>query len=383
MAAPRITAAVCGTGFIGTVHAEGIRRAGGRVLGVLGSTPASTARAADRLDTDAFASFDAVLASDADVVHIATPNVLHAEQALAALAAGKHVVCEKPLTTDVADARRLVAAAQASGLVHATCFNFRFYPLVHEARARVAAGDAGDVHLVTGSYLQDWLLYDTDWNWRLDDAVGGATRAVADIGSHWFDLAQFVTGQPITRLFADLQTVHRTRRRPGGEVETFTRTTGPRREVAVSTDDAASVLLRFANGAHGSMTASQVSPGQKNNLSIEVDGGAGSLAWSSVTPDQLWLGHRDRPNESLFRDPGALHPSAAAITFYPIGHVEGFAESFRGLLERVYADVASGGPRPDPAYPTFADGLRGMAIDDAVRRSAAAGTWIDVEGTTP
>lgn len=379
-----IKAAVIGVGFIGTVHAEAVRRVGAELIGVHGSSAESSERGGDRIGTAPLRTFEEVLESDADVVHVTTPNVLHAEQATALLRAGKHVICEKPLATDLASAREMVRAADETGLVNATCFNFRFYPLIQEARARVARGDLGAVHLVTGSYLQDWLLKATDWNWRLDADVGGLTRSVADIGSHWLDAVQFVTGAPITRVLADLQTVHETRWRPEHEVETFTRTEGELHEIAIRTDDAANLLLRFADGAHGALSVSQVSAGRKNSMSFEVAGGDSALAWTSVSPDELWLGHRGQPNQTYFRDPGSMDEAAARVSFYPAGHVEGFGETFRGLVQQVYADVLAGGPHQDDAgettYPTFGDGLRAVAIDDAIRRSADSGTWTDVEG---
>lgn len=377
--------AVLGTGFIGAVHAEAAERNGARVLGFLGSTPERTAAAARRLGRPAFASLDEVLASDADVVHVATPNHLHAEQTLAVLDAGKHVICEKPLATDLDDARELRRRAVASGLVHAVCFTQRFFPQVHEARERVLAGDLGRPHLLTGSYLQDWLLYDTDWNWRLDAAVGGPTRSVSDIGSHWLDASAFIVDSPIVAVCAHLQTVHPVRRRPTGEVETFSGTDAAeeRTEVDVHTDDAAQVMIEYANGARGLLAVSQVSAGRKNALSIEVDGDRGSLAWTSEHPEELWLGHRDAPNQVLFRDPAALHPSARDITWYPGGHTHGFSDTFRGFLQQVYADVRHGGPRPDdqgrPRYPDLTDGLVGMAVEDAIRVSARSRGWADVE----
>lgn len=384
--------AVLGTGFIGAVHAEAADRNGAEVIGFLGSTPERTAVAAERMGRPAFAGLAEVLDSDADVVHVATPNHLHAEQSLAVLDAGKHLVCEKPLTTDLAAARELHQRAMSSGLVHAVCFTQRFFPHVHEARARVRDGAIGAPHLVTGSYLQDWLLLDTDWNWRLDTAAGGQTRSISDIGSHWLDASAFILDSPIVSVCAHLQTVHPVRRRPVGEVETFSAGTAEggdgaddadRIEVAVHTDDAAQVMIEFANGARGLLAVSQVSAGRKNALSIEVDGADGSLAWTSEHPEELWLGHRDAPNQVLFRDPATLHPEARNISWYPGGHTHGFADTFRGLVQTVYADVRHGGPRRDAdgraAYPDFTDGLIGMAVEDAIRQSARSRGWVDVE----
>lgn len=380
-----IRSAVIGTGFIGAVHAEAVRRVGAQLVGVLGSSPERGKAGAERIGTGAFETMDDLLASDVDVIHVASPNSLHAEHSIAALEAGKHVVCEKPLAINVADAKRMVRAATDSHLVHATCFNIRFYPLLHEARQRIASGAIGPVHQVTGSYLQDWLLKPTDWNWRLDEAIGGHTRAIADIGSHWLDLAQFVVGAPVTRVFADLQTVHRTRKRPVGEVETFQHTGGASIDVPISNDDAGTVLLRFGSGAHGALTVSQVAAGRKNDLQLNVDGASNAMAWSSTDPDVLFTGSRDGGNTVTRRDPGAMDAHAARISFYPGGHVEGFGETFRGLVQQVYADVAAGSASAEgqTTYPTFHDGLRAVAIDDAIHRSAETGGWIDIERATP
>lgn len=379
-----VKAAVIGTGFIGLVHAEAVRRAGGHLAGVLGSAPERAAAPADRLGVPAYRDMTELLDSDVDVVHIATPNHLHAEQAAAVLEAGKHVVCEKPLTTNLADARRLRSVAEERGLVNALCFNLRFYPLIHHARSMVAADAIGAPRLVTGSYLQDWLLYETDWNWRVETALAGQTRAVADIGSHWLDATSWVIGEPIEAVYAQLHTFVPTRIKPSGSRETFSAGagagTGPTgTPVSIDTDDAAQVLLRYAGGARGAMTVSQVSAGRKNSMSFEVDGSTAALSWASQNPDELWIGHRDRPNEVHHRDPVTLSETAAEITFYPGGHVEGFGETFRGLFERVYQDVATGSPSAEPAYPTFTDGLRALAVEEAIRISAAQDRWVDVE----
>ena len=377
--------AVLGTGFIGAVHAEAATRNGAEVIGFLGSTPARTAAAAERLGRPAFTDLAEVLASDADVVHVATPNHLHAEQSLAVLAAGKHLVCEKPLTTELAAARELHRQAMTSGLVHAVCFTQRFFPQVHEARARVRAGDVGTPHLVTGSYLQDWLLFDTDWNWRLDTAAGGETRSISDIGSHWLDASAFILDSPVMSVCAHLQTVHPIRRRPVGEVETFSGGGGDteRIEVAVHTDDAAQVMIEYANGARGLLAVSQVSAGRKNALTIEVDGTEGALAWASERPEEMWLGHRDEPNQVLWRDPTTAAAEARNISWYPGGHPHGFSDTFRGFVQTVYADVRHGSPRRNAdgrtAYPDFTDGLVGMAVEDAIRQSARTRGWVDVE----
>ena len=379
----QISVGVVGTGFMGVAHTEALRRVGVNVCGIVGSTPERAQRKADTANLPAvYPSFDALLADSAiDAIHITSPNAAHCAQVKAVLAAGKHVICEKPLALDSTETVELVALAQASGLVHAVCFNQRFYPIVHQARAMVAAGELGRVLLVSGGYLQDWLLLDTDWNWRLVVEKAGELRAMADIGSHWFDNVQFVTGEPIAEVMADLHTFVTVRKHPEGEVETFAAhslAAGPRVEEHMESDDAGGVLLRFADGARGTCTISQVSAGRKNSMSWEVDGSSSALSWCTESPDDLWVGHRGRPNEILKRDPSLLHPSAAATAAYPGGHVEGYADTFRALFSAVYADIVAGKPSQAPAYPTFDAGHESALVCEAVARSAATGAWAKV-----
>ncbi len=338
--------------------------------------------AAERLGVArAYASLDELLADPTvDVVHVTSPNDLHVSQSKTILAAGKHVICEKPLAMDAAASAELVALAAASGLVNATNFNIRYYPLNQQARETVAAGTLGEVRLVTGRYFQDWLLHDTDWNWRLQPDRGGALRAVGDIGSHWMDLMTYVTGQHIVEVMAELTTFIDTRREPAGPVESFsTERSADAVARPISTEDTASVLLRFEGGARGSVTVSQISAGRKNSLIYEIDGSEAALAWDSEQPDQAWIGHRDRPNEILIRNPALMGPAGQAAAALPGGHVEGFFDTFCAHFRAVYADVAAGGPSPQPAYPTFADGHDEMLVGDAIARSAREGRWVTVD----
>jgi predicted dehydrogenase len=378
-----IRSVVVGVGFIGVAHVEALRRLGVDVVGVVGSSRERAAvKAAAANLPHVYDSLDDVLADErVDVVHIATPNALHAEQARAAIAAGKHVVCEKPLALTSDDAADMLARATAAGVVHAVCFNIRHYPLCHQARAIVASGDIGEPRLITGAYLQDWLLLPTDWNWRLVPEQAGSLRAVADIGSHWLDLVSFVSGQRIVEVMADLHTTVPLRRHPAGPVETFTAAASDAGliEEPMTSDDAAGILLRFERGAVGVATISQVSAGRRNSLSFEVDGSSGSVAWRSEEPDSLWIGHRGRPNEILPRDPSLADEAARRQMGYPGGHVEGYPDTFRALFAEVYSDIASGGASARPAYPTFADGLDAMRVTEAVARSASEGRWVSVE----
>ena len=377
-----IGAAVIGTGFIGTVHVEQLRRIGVQVRGVLGSTPERGAARADALGVrHAYASLNEILAdSEVDVVHVTSPNHLHVAQASAILAAGKHVVCEKPLAMTAAESAGLVRQADAAGRVNAVNFNIRFYPLHQHTREIVAAGDLGDVRFVTGHYFQDWLLHDTDWNWRLEPDKGGALRAVGDIGSHWLDLMAFVTGQPIVSVMADLATFVDVRQAPKGPVETFS-TERSADVVArpMGTEDTATILLRFANGARGSVAVSQISPGRKNSLQWEIDGSEAAAAWDSETPDHLWIGHRDRPNELLLRNPALMGAAGRAAAALPGGHVEGFGDTFAALFRAVYTHVATGHPDPAAPYATFAVGHDEMLVNDAIAQSARIGRWVDVD----
>ena len=377
-----VGAAVIGTGFIGTVHVEQLRRIGVQVRGVLGSTPERGAARAEALGVArAYESLDDLLADDAvQVVHVTSPNDLHVPQSRAILAAGRHVVCEKPLALEAAESAELVELAAASGLVNATNFNIRFYPLHQHMRESIAEGGLGTVRFVTGHYFQDWLFHDTDWNWRLEPGKGGALRAVGDIGSHWLDLMAFVTGQPIVSVMADMATFVAVRQQPTGPVETFStqRSTGAvSREMG--TEDVATILLRFANGARGSVAVSQISAGRKNSLQWEIDGSDGSAAWDSETPDHLWLGHRDRPNEVLLRNPALMGPAGRAAAALPGGHVEGFGDTFAALFRAFYADVVAGRPSTNPPYATFAAGHDEMLVNDAIARSAREGRWVDID----
>jgi predicted dehydrogenase len=377
-----IRAAVAGTGFIGVVHVEALRRLGVEVTGVVGSSPErAAAKALAENLPDPYPSFEAMLADErVDVVHLATPNHLHDGQVRAVLAAGKHVVCEKPLAMTSTQTAALLALAEQSGLVHAVNFNQRFYPENLHARAVIGDGALGDVRLISGGYLQDWLLLETDWSWRLERDQGGELRVIGDIGSHWLDLASFLTGRRVDAVMADLTTFMPIRREPVGHVETFS--TGAAlqtRDRAIETEDAAGLLLRFEGGARGVVTLSQVSAGRKNHLHWEINGSRASAAWRAERPEELWVGQRDRPSELTLRDPGQLAPSAAAHTRMPAGHSEGFGETFRELYRAVYTAVAAGEPPAEPDYPTFTDGHEQALIGDAIARSHAEGRWVAVQ----
>jgi predicted dehydrogenase len=371
-------AAIFGTGFMGKVHTEALRRLGNVEVAVVAASSQSTAdNFARSLNIPkATADWRSTL-KDVDAVHICTPNVLHYPMALAALQAGTNVLCEKPLTMTTAEARELNSIAIHKKLANCVNHNLRFYPVVQQARAMIAAGELGEILVVNGTYFQDWLLHDTDWNWRVQAESGGALRAMGDIGSHWMDMIQHVTGLRITALCADLATFHKTRKRPHGSVETFTgKNLNPSDfdEVPIDTDDFGAVLLRLGDRARGSFAVSQVSSGRKNRFEFEVYGTKSSVAWNQERPDELWIGHRNQPNQIIIKDPSLFHRSAASYADLPGGHSEGYDDTFKQLFRRFYARIAGAA---DIEYPTFEDGARGMELLEKVQESSQKRAWVD------
>jgi predicted dehydrogenase len=380
-------ACVVGAGFVGPAHVEALRRCGIEVCALVAETEQEARQKAGELAIPCwFGSLrEAVESSGADVYHLAVPNALHAPYARQVIAAGRHVICEKPLAMTSEESAELVDLAVRAGVVAAVSYNLRYYPMVWEARERVARGEVGPVHAIHGVYLQDWLLQETDWNWRLDPSAGGELRAVADIGTHWLDMVTFVTGMKVARVLADFSTVHPIRRRPKGVVQTFARGAGPvdREPVAMITEDQAAILLRTESGALGSLFLSQMSAGRKNRLTFEIDGHAGALAWSSEEPNRLWLGHRERPNEELEKDPSLISPAARMRTAYPGGHQEGYPDTFRQLFADVYRYLEQGDLAAPRSFPTFEDGHREMRYCDALLESARTGRWVEIEEVEP
>ena len=379
MTAP--AAAIAGTGFMGPAHAEALRRLGVPIVGVLGSTPEKSRRAAAALALPrAYDSYEELLADPAvQVVHVTTPNRLHYPMARAALERGKHVLCEKPLAMTSQQSAELVEIARRSGRAAGVNYNIRFYPLCLEARERVRAGELGAVHSVQGSYVQDWLLFDTDYNWRVLADEGGALRAVADIGTHWLDLVQTITGLKVEAVCADLQTIHPVRRRPKGEVQTFAGTLGQAAELEpteITTEDVGAVLLRFRGGARGCLWVSQATAGRKNRLSYELGGARAALAWDSERPNELWIGRRDRPNELLLKDPSLLAEAVRGFVGYPGGHNEGYPDTFKQCFRAFYDYVQAGDLAAPPTFPTFADGHDEIRLCEAILESHRTQGWV-------
>ena len=368
---------IAGTGFIGGVHARAVRVSGAQLAGVASASPEMAAAAADALGAErAYDSADELIADPSiDVLHVCTPNHLHVPLAQAALAAGKHVICEKPLALDAEGAATLVAAAESAGVQAAVPFVYRYYPTVREARARVAAGATGPVRLLHGSYLQDWLLRPGDDNWRVDSELGGASRAFADIGSHWCDLAEFISGHRISRLSARTFTVVPERVQASGR-KAFEAAGDAEGELRpVTTEDAAMVIFETDAGAMGSVVISQVSAGRKNRLWIELDGTDAAIAFDQEQPEALWFGRREGL-EIVRRDPEALSPAAARFAVLPPGHPQGYGDCFDAVIADFYSAVTSDAV-PD-GMPQFADGVRATQITEAVLASAREQSWVDV-----
>ena len=385
MPTSKIKVGIAGTGFIGPAHVEALRRNNIPVIGLSEATAELAQKKAAEMGIEkAYPSYEAMIADpEITVVHLATPNYLHHAEAKVALLAGKHVVCEKPLAMNSKESDELVKLAAEKKLVNAINFNLRFYPLVHQARDMVQSGELGQLYIMQGSYLQDWLLYATDWNWRLQPEIGGTLRAVADIGSHWLDLLTFISGLKVEEVYADFKTFLPTRKKPAKPVETFTgKVLQPSDYIdqPIHTEDYASILLHYENGARGVLTVAQVCAGRKNRLYFEIDGAKQSLAWDSEHPNDMWIGRRDGPNGMLMKDPSLLTAETRQIVSYPGGHQEGFPDTFKQLQSKVYRYLQVGNMDAKPDFPTFADGHYEMLLCEAVERSAKEGCWMKVGG---
>jgi predicted dehydrogenase len=356
----RLRAGFVGAGFMAEVHSRAARAAGAEIAGIASSSAASAARAKDRLGVEqAYASFQDLVEDDAiDVIHVCTPNATHVTVAEAALAAGKHVVCEKPLATNVQDATHLVELAATAGKVATVPFVYRFHPMVREARDRIASGQTGRISTIQGSYLQDWLLSRDDDNWRVDAGLGGPSRAFADIGSHLCDLIEFVTNDRITRVGALSRTLF----------------SGRANHKDVQTEDLVAAVFATETGTVGNLLVSQVAPGRKNRLMIEISGSESTVQFDQEAPETLWLGKRSG-SQLIVRDPGALGPGAARLSVLPAGHPQGYQDAFNAFVADTYAAI--GGESPE-GLPTFGDGLRAAVLTESIIESSGTGQWIDV-----
>jgi predicted dehydrogenase len=380
-----IRTAIVGTGFMGRVHLEAVRRTEGvEVAAIVGRTEDAAQRLGAGFGVPLMKTDYREVLRDRtiDAVHVCTPNAQHYSMTKDALELGKHVLCEKPITTAVREAEELVTLAAKQGLRNCVCHNLRYYPMVQQMRQLREAGELGEILVVQGTYSQDWLLYDTDWNWRADSKVSGPSRCMADIGSHWFDLAEHLTGLRVTSLCADLQTFHPTRKRPKHSVETFAnKLMGPEDyiETPVDTEDFGAVIFQMGTRTRGCMSASQVSAGRKNGFRMEIYGSRSSVAWNQERPDELWVGHRDSGNAVFVKDPSLLLPGARGFADLPGGHSEGYDDTFKQVFRRFYASIGSSGTAE---YPQFVDGLRQLRILDVVLESHRARKWVDVPAAT-
>jgi predicted dehydrogenase len=374
---------VVGTGFAASSHLDALaRQPGVEVVAIAGSDRERAAELARRHGVpNAYGSHLELLGHEPlDAVHNCTINRRHHEVNLAAIERGLNVLSEKPLALDREQSGELAAAAARAGVVAAVCFNYRHYPLVAQIKAMLASGEYGSPHFVHGAYLQDWLLFPTDWNWRLNPADGGLSRAVADIGSHWADLVQHVTGDSIVEVFADLATLHPTRMRPAGDGATFEDAGGDGAPVQIHTEDHGAVLARFASGARGSFTVSQTSAGRKNGLWFQLDAAQASFAWHQEDPNRAWVGRRNGPNLELSRDPGWLDPRAARLTRLPAGHPEGWLDALSALVADFYSAVraAAVGDGHDGDLATFQEGHARVCLVDAILESHREQRWAPV-----
>ena len=380
----KIKVGVIGTGFIGPAHIEGLRRLGNIEVTALAESSTELAESKARLlgIEEHYGDYKELLKKkDIQSVHICSPNYLHYQMAKEALEAGKHTICEKPLAISVAEAEELVDLADKKGLVNAVNFNIRYYPLSRQMRTMVEKGDVGDILAVQGSYLQDWLFYATDYNWRLEPGQSGKSRAIADIGSHWMDLIEYITGLKIKELCADFATFHKIRKKPLKPVETYAgKVLKPEdyEDMPIDTEDYATVLFRFENDARGVMTVNQVAAGRKNRLCFELNGSKKSVAWESESPNQIWIGRRDGNNEIMMRDPSLVYPETMPLIDYPGGHNEGFPDTFKQMFKEVYSYI-SGDQSAGACFPTFKDGLREIVLCETIMESNKNRTWIKVK----
>lgn len=378
-----IKAAIVGTGFIGPAHLEALRRLPYVEVSALVEVNQELAdEKAKQLGIPNAYTFENMLKqSDIDVVHICTPNFLHFAQAKAVLLAGKHVICEKPLAVKIEEAEELVALAAIKGLVNTVHFNLRYYPMVRQMKTMREKGELGEVYSIMGSYLQDWLFLQTDYNWRLEPDKSGDSRAIADIGSHLLDITEYVTGLKITEVMADFSTVHKTRLKPLKNIETYSGkmlSMDDYQEVPINTEDHATVLLRFDNGSKGSITVSQVNAGRKNRLNVEIAGSKSNFEFNSERPNELWIGKRESANGQLMKDPSLFHAEASALVSFPGGHNEGFPDTSKQMFKEVYAAIREGKQPEKASFPTFADGLRELMIGERIIESNKKQAWVQV-----
>lgn len=378
----KIKVAVAGLGFIGPAHIEALRRLPNIEVVAISDVNEETAKtkAAELGIPEYAADFDELISKDVDSVHICTPNNLHYEMARKALLVGKHVICEKPLSTTIAKAEELVELSEKQNLINAVHFNIRYYPLIRQMKVMREKGELGEVYSIIGSYLQDWLFYENDYNWRLEPEQSGESRAIADIGSHLIDLLEYISGLEIVEVMADFNTIHKTRKKPLKSIETYSgMLLKPEdyQDVPINTEDHANVLLRFNNGNRGSITVSQVCAGRKNRLSLEIAGSKQTFSWTSEQPNDLWIGKRCGYNGVMMRDPSLFDEESRELISFPGGHNEGFPDTSKQMFKEVYSAIAKN-DNTDPMFPTFKDGLRELILCERIIQSNKKQSWVKV-----
>ena len=382
----KIKTAVIGSGFMGGAHLEALQRIGGVDIVLIASDDIKNGKSlADKFSVQDFTTDwnKAIINSEVEIIHNCTPNYLHFEINKAAIESNKHIISEKPLTLTSAQSEELLKLLKKHNVVNAINFNYRFYPIIQHAKSMIEQREVGDIYLVHGNYLQDWLYYKTDYNWRLESNLGGDSRAIADIGSHWCDMVQFLTGSKIKKVFADLATIHKTRFKPDKAVETFKgkeKKSSSGKEALIKTEDVGSVLIQFENGARGVFTVSQVSAGRKNHFWLEVNGSKKSLSWNQENPNDLWIGYREKPNEVLIKDPSLLNEDAKKYASYPGGHPEGYPDGPKNLFASFYNFIREGKnlKKDKPDFPTFKDGHIENKIVDAILKSNKIKKWVNL-----
>lgn len=379
----KIKVGIVGAGFIGKAHIEALSRIGVvEVAAIVDKDINLAGEIAEKWGIKYYYSDYEELMENGEVeaVHVTLPNKFHLPVARLALEHDKHVLCEKPLTRDLAEAKELCAAAGKSGRIAALSYNLRYYPLVQQARSMVQNGELGKVFACHGNYLQDWLLFKDDYSWRLDEDANGSMRAIADIGSHWMDMIEYTLGQRITEVCADVKTFIPVRRKYHANVQTFSNNkSGEYDEINIKTDDYAALLMRFADGTAGSAVINQAAAGRKNQLTFEIDGSLKSLCWNSEHPNELFIGNRDSFNQYLIKDPALMAGAAAKYASYPGGHAEGYPDTLKQLFNEVYDHILNGGGIGTAGFPTFEDGKHKMALCEAVITSGKQRCWVSVE----
>ncbi len=386
----KIKVGVIGAGLMGPIHIEALRRLGFvEVVALCDSDQKRVKEEAKKLNiSKTYMDYQKLLEDEEiEVIHNCTPNFMHFEVNKRVMEAGKKLISEKPLGMNSLESERLVEIAKKTGSFNAINFNYRYFPLNQQVRAMISKGELGKINIIQGCYLQDWLLYDTDYNWRLDPEVGGKSFAVSDLGSHWLDLIQYITGLKITAIFADLRTIIPTRKYPKreGEVLTFAKRKLKKEnyvEKEIKTEDYASLLLGFNNGARGAFTTSQLCPGRKCRIFYEIDGSKCAVSWNHEKANQLWIGYRDKANEVLLRDPTLMHKEARAYAHYPGGHDEGWPDDIKNIFNNIYQFIRDGKDifKDKPNFPTFIDGHNAMLLVSAALKSNREQRWVEIKG---